>query len=51
MATETGKLLSGLADDIAGGDGDGVEANEEGDEEEDGEEGAKKTKKRVGSRR
>ncbi|GHJ88493.1 hypothetical protein NliqN6_4895 [Naganishia liquefaciens] len=47
VATETGKLLSGLADDIAGGDGDGVEANEEGDEEEDGEEGAKKTKKRA----
>lgn len=39
--------MSGLADDIAGGDADGIEADEEGDGEEDGLEGAKKNKKRV----
>lgn len=47
MATETGKLLSGLADDIAGDQGDDSDAHEEGEGEEDGDEGAKKTRKRV----
>lgn len=47
VATETGKLLSGLADDMAGEQGEDADAHEEGEGEEDGEEGAKKTRKRV----
>lgn len=47
VATETGKLLSGLADDMAGIDEEDAPAHEEGDGEEDGEDGAKKAKKRV----
>jgi condensin complex subunit 2 len=48
VATETGKLLSGLADDMAGDQADS-DAHEEGEGEEDGDEGAKKTRKRVSS--
>jgi condensin complex subunit 2 len=49
VATETGKLLSGLADSgnkKKKGDGDGEGEGEDGDEEE-GEDGVKKRKKRV----
>jgi condensin complex subunit 2 len=52
VATETGKLLSGLADGgnkkKKKGDADGEGEGEEGDEdEEEGEDGVKKRKKRV----
>jgi len=53
VATETGKLLSGLADSgnkkKKGGDDDddGAEGDEEDGEEDDGEGGTKKRKKRV----
>jgi condensin complex subunit 2 len=54
VATETGKLLSGLADSgnkkKKGGEGegeDGADGDEEDGEEDDGEGGAKKRKKRV----
>jgi condensin complex subunit 2 len=49
VATETGKLLSGLADGgnkKKKGDADGEGEGEDGDEEE-GEDGVKKRKKRV----
>ena len=49
VATETGKLLSGLADSgnkKKKGDADGEGEGEDGDEEE-GEDGVKKRKKRV----
>ena len=49
VATETGKLLSGLADSgnkKKGGDAEGEGEGEDGDEEE-GEDGVKKRKKRV----
>lgn len=54
VATETGKLLSGLADSgnkkRKGGEGEGEDHGEPGeDEEEEGEDGVKKrTKKKVG---
>lgn len=52
VATETGKLLSGLADSgnkkkKGGDDDDGAEGEDEDGEEEDGEGGTKKRKKRV----
>lgn len=50
VATETGKLLSGLADSSnkkKKGDADGEGEGEDGDEEE-GEDGVKKKRKRVG---
>lgn len=47
MATETGKLLSGLADDMGGPEGEEAAAHEEGEGDEDGEDGLRKTKKRV----
>ena len=49
VATETGKLLSGLADS-GNKKAKDSEEGEEGDEEEEGEDGVKKrTKKKVGS--
>lgn len=54
VATETGKLLSGLADSgnkkKKGEEADGEGEGEDGDEEE-GEDGVKKKRKRVGSER
>jgi len=54
VATETGKLLSGLADSgnkKKKGDGEGEgEGDEEDGDEEEGEDGVKKKRKRVGSR-
>jgi condensin complex subunit 2 len=52
VATETGKLLSGLADSgnkkkKGDGEGEGEGGDEDGDEEE-GEDGVKKKRKRVG---
>jgi condensin complex subunit 2 len=50
VATETGKLLSGLADSRSKkgkDDGEDGEADEDDDDEDDGEGGKKKSRKRV----
>lgn len=47
VATETGKLLSGLADDLGVIEEEDENAHEEGEGDEDAEDGTKKAKKRV----
>jgi condensin complex subunit 2 len=54
VATETGKLLSGLADSgnkkKKGEEGEGEEGEDEDGDEEEGEDGVRKRKKRASSR-
>lgn len=47
MATETGKLINGLALDVEDDEGEGIPRGDGEEEDDDGDDVQKKTKKRV----